>query len=215
VSSVTSAARQHPELAAIRDVLTWAAREGERRLREGKAVSEIVNTAIVSFKIVSSDNVQGSFATVSFDSIIQGGFVRLWPLPRGNRLTPLVAYIYNLNEPQKLSLRVGIFSEHGGRARAIGLRFESPETGRHAFWHAQFIREYDRAKYPLPTEDWIPDAEPTIPVTAQSPVQLIFAFLVAMYGVGVLQIIKTEFAHLGSRVDEYYKLLRTGTPMSV
>lgn len=208
-----SAAQRYPELGNIRDVLTWAAREAERQLRAGGPVSAIVEQAVVSFKIVSSDTVQGSFSASSFNSTSEGGFVRLWPLPRGNRLTPVLAYVYDWDDPRHFSLRVGIFCEHGGRARAIGLRFESG-TGRHGFWHAQFIREYDRAKYSLPTELWIPDAEPTIPVAAHSPLQLVFAFLVSMYGLDVLQQIKTEFAHLGSRVDEYHQLLTARAAVS-
>ncbi len=75
------------------------------------------------------------------------------------------------------------------RVRAVGIRFETPESGatttregRHDFYHAQFWHRLRGTRLRLPELEWIPETQPSLPVSATGPLELLLALMVSVYG---------------------------------
>jgi hypothetical protein len=89
----------------------------------------------------------------------------------------------------EVRLQLGLFLKHHDQTRFVGFRFEAPEgkggqsLGRHNYYHMQMIQNF-RVPVSLPSNDleWIPDAEPTIPLDADGAVKLLLTILVSLYG---------------------------------
>lgn len=129
-------------------------------------------------------------------------FVYMPILEDDGRWLPVLTLRYNLTNDE-LRLRVGMFrliEDPEPRLRAIGYRFETPETGGealneteeepgvHSFHHAQPIKTFDpeAARRALPTPEWLGAQQPSFPLDADNYLQLFVAMLVSIYGRGPL-----------------------------
>ncbi|HDQ71351.1 MAG TPA: hypothetical protein ENN19_04550 [Chloroflexi bacterium] len=99
------------------------------------------------------------------------------------------------DEVKEFRLRVMLISQDGEKnLRGIGFRLEAPEgkaqdkgendEGRHDFYHAQFIRGFERQGPGLPIEipGWLPCSQPSFPLLANDPLTLVVCLLLTLYG---------------------------------
>jgi hypothetical protein len=97
---------------------------------------------------------------------------------RGGTLVPVASIACTPNTDRshpKIRLGVGVFFLEGDALHCIGWRFETPEgAGRHNLYHAQLITWLDSPERPMPgCPRWLPTWDPTIPLDAENPVQLV------------------------------------------
>ncbi|MFQ5911427.1 MAG: hypothetical protein ACE5IJ_12025 [Thermoplasmata archaeon] len=120
------------------------------------------------------------------------GVLYLPPLEKNPEFVPLLSLWCKLEETgASMALRVMLVSRGGseGRVRGIGFRLESPhgddenedELGRHDFYHAQLIRSLGHGP-PVECPGWLPETQPSFPLTADDPVTLVLCLLLSLYG---------------------------------
>lgn len=92
-----------------------------------------------------------------------------------------------------MAMRSGDGSGHN-TMRILGFRYEAPEgtgDGLHDLFHMQMIRSLGAgsASLNLPQADleWIPTAQPSVPLDACCPVTLVLSMLVSLYGMRYLE----------------------------
>lgn len=118
------------------------------------------------------------------------------PLEKNPEFVPYLSLWCKLEETgASMALRVMLVSrgESEGEFRGVGFRLESPheneedegderdEAGRHDFCHAQLIRSLGygpRVECP----SWLPETQPSFPLTADGPVTLVLCLLLSLYG---------------------------------
>ena len=127
------------------------------------------------------------------------------PLEKNGEFVPVLSMKCNLNETQsEMKLRVMLIQRvrdcdenDGERLRGIGFRLASPHgdeeehedaegdeekpEGRHDFYHAQLIRDFDGGPS-VECPDWLPCTQPSFPLTADCPVTLVLCLLLTLYG---------------------------------
>lgn len=119
----------------------------------------------------------------SFDSLVKGPahFIYLKPIMDHSWLVPIMAFKYHIEDDTvEASIRLTLMMEVDGLLKAIGYRYETGK-GKHDYCHVQHIREFDTSR-PIPTEKWIPEGSPAIPVDAGGPVGLLICVLGSLYG---------------------------------
>lgn len=122
----------------------------------------------------------------SFDSLSEPkGVGAVWwpPLPSGE--VPIIVGLKR--EGEEFAVRVGLFRWEGNKPRAIGMRFESPHgnSNEHCFHHAQLwthIRKGVDASRIVDPETWVPEDQPSFPLPAKNPLELVWAAAVSIYG---------------------------------
>lgn len=122
----------------------------------------------------------------SFDSQASPAGAVWWPpLPRGD--VPVIVGL-TLSERNGFGIRVGLVRwEKGEDPRGIGMRFEKPPegSGRHNFPHAQLwkhIGKCDKASLLTRPDAWVPEEQPSFPLRVGSPLELLWAAAVSVYG---------------------------------
>jgi len=102
-----------------------------------------------------------------------------------------------------ISLKVMmVCSVEGDETQIGGLGFRMEKgAGRHSFYHAQLIQGF---KYGPPVEypSWLPETQPSFPLTAKCPVTLVLCLLLTLYGTNCL---KFFAAHRVFRLEQYIK----------
>jgi hypothetical protein len=135
-------------------------------------------------------------------------FLYLPPVTGRYLIVPLLSIRFNLDTMPEVRLRVGLFllDKDEKIMRSIGFRFETPEgEGTHNFYHAQLISDFekDRLGFDLvgcPT--WLPTTEPTLPLKANNPAELLICLLVSLYGWGFYKRLVSEGFSAESWSDE-------------
>lgn len=117
------------------------------------------------------------------------------PLGKNAEFVPVLSLKCNtIGERLSVRLRVMLIrcSEDGDKLFGIGFRMESPESenqieagngkeGLHDFYHAQLIRGFDYGPT-IESPCWLPETQPSFPITAVCPVTLILSLLLTLYG---------------------------------
>jgi hypothetical protein len=118
-----------------------------------------------------------------------GRFVQLPALEEAEWMIPILTVKADFaSAAPELRVRVALFmrSEESEPPRAMGYRFETPEsdTGAHAFYHVQHITSFrkDGDQWPFPSVSWTPTKQPSVPLMAQNPVELLLCVFCSMYG---------------------------------
>ena len=129
----------------------------------------------------------------SFDSLVEGPahFIYLKPIMDHSWLVPIMAFQYHIEDDTvEASIRLALMMEVGGLIKAIGYRYETGK-GKHDYCHVQHIREFDTSRT-IPTEKWIPERSPAIPVDAGGPVGLLICVLGSLYGLEYVTQLKNK-----------------------
>jgi hypothetical protein len=124
-----------------------------------------------------------------YDTLAANAFVYGEKLVRGTPvLWPVLAFSAS-KASRDLKIRVAHFysvdGDNGQDLEAVGWRFEPPEdeTGAHSYYHAQPISAFDTGgRWRLPTASVLNESCPAFPLLAESPVSLLAALLVSLYG---------------------------------
>lgn len=122
----------------------------------------------------------------SFDSLKESVGAVWWPaLP--SEEVPIIVGLKQ--DEQGFGVRIGLFKLEGEKPRAIGMRFEGPhrDSTDHCFHHAQLwthIRKGVDASRIIDPDAWIPEEQPSFPLPAKNPLELIWAAAVSIYGKG-------------------------------
>ncbi len=121
----------------------------------------------------------------SFDSLVEGPahFIYLKPIMDHSWLVPIMAFKYCHHvedDTVEASISLALMMEFGTRLKAIGYRYETGKR-KHDYCHVQHIRKFDTSRT-IPTEEWIPERSPAIPVDAGGPVGLLICVLGSLYG---------------------------------
>lgn len=100
---------------------------------------------------------------------------------RGKNVVPVMTFMCRIkNGIVEASIRLVLIFEVENGYKAMGYRYETG-NGKHAYCHVQHITEIDHA-HKLPTEDWIHEEVPAIPIDAGGPVGLLMCILGSLYG---------------------------------
>jgi hypothetical protein len=104
--------------------------------------------------------------------------------------------------------------ENGGEGKLCGISFrlENPhreqqeeaqenEEGTHDFYHAQLVKSPGSLSF-IEYPTWIPDRQPSFPLTAKCPVTLVLCLLLTLYG-------KNECWEFVSQDTAFFNLLRS------
>lgn len=130
------------------------------------------------------------------DLLSSGRFVYLEANKKGSWSIPVLTVKYDFSgEPELLRLRLALCAlvADENPLQAIGLRFETPEgEGLHSYYHVQMIESFSKGveEHRIPGAAWIPQRIPAIPVDAMSPITLLLAFLLSLYGMAHLQLLR-------------------------
>lgn len=152
------------------------------------------------------------------------GFIYLKPTFDKVAIVPIMAFKYNIDDTRDIaaaSIGLALLLRDGntGNPKAIGYRYESGD-GKHNYCHIQHIR-YFNDDYQLPTEGWIPDSSPTIPIDAGGPVGLLLCVLGSLYGTKYvdqlagkvdLRRVRHSIEHMRSRSCFHQNLPRMADP---
>ncbi|MBT9142247.1 MAG: hypothetical protein DDT32_00737 [Syntrophomonadaceae bacterium] len=133
---------------------------------------------------------------VEIDFSPRGKVLYLPPLQKNPEFVPVLSLWCNLDETRtKMTLKVMLISSSGDERnlRGVGFRLESPhgdeedegderkEVGRHDFYHAQLIRSLGYGPS-VECPGWLPETQPSFPLTADCPVTLVLCLLLSLYG---------------------------------
>jgi hypothetical protein len=114
-------------------------------------------------------------------------------LEKNCEFVPFLSLWCKLDETgTRITLRVMLVSRGGneGKLHGIGFRLESPygdeedeenREGRHDFYHAQLIRGLGWGPL-VECPNWLPETQPSFPLTADDPVTLMLCLLLSLYG---------------------------------
>lgn len=118
------------------------------------------------------------------------------PLEKHTQFLPVLSLWCDLDGTRtKMTLKVMLISSggDGGNLHGVGFRLESPhgeeeneedeskKVGRHDFYHAQLIRSLGYGP-PVECPSWLPETQPSFPLTADDPVTLMLCLLLSLYG---------------------------------
>lgn len=175
----------------------------QRLDRESPAKKKLYDHSIgrfrdLGFQLLTRDTLERYLPTrerPTCDFIRDKVVLCLRPTDKGDSLLPMVTIScdFSKNSPI-LRIRVGLCQIlQDDKLRVLGCRFETPEndgSGRHDFYHLQLVRVLEKGSDPLNKEDaeisWPPDGQPSVPLDADSPMTLVIAFLVSVYGLWYL-----------------------------
>jgi hypothetical protein len=103
---------------------------------------------------------------------------------------PVISVAWDFeHDPAVLRFRVALFVEHEGKLAASGQRYETPEgiDGMHNYCHVQPIAAFGKGGSLLPGPAPVNESQPAIPLDARSPVSVILAALIALYGIDFIR----------------------------
>jgi hypothetical protein len=112
---------------------------------------------------------------------------------RGGWLFPIVSVQFDFaHDPAQCAVRLALFlltqlEDPNAIHHALGLRFEMAEgpDSVHCYPHAQFITAWSigtRDWMKLPTPEWLPTNFPALPLDVSTPLGLVVAMFVSLYG---------------------------------
>jgi hypothetical protein len=118
----------------------------------------------------------------TFDSLGGGIGAIWWPPIEG--FLPLLGIT---NSASGFGIRIVLVRWSKGDVQAFGFRLEEPHgsSGKHSFHHVQLVR---RLQKNAPSTEiinrnlWMPDTQPSFPLQATSPLELLWAAAVSVYG---------------------------------
>jgi hypothetical protein len=120
--------------------------------------------------------------------IEQNRYIYLKPIPAGiQSIVPIVSLDIDFTQTRpRVHMTAAMFVLNAsGQLSGIGMRFETPEGdggGHHDFHHAQLVREIGR-RISLPNCPlWLPDKQPSFPMDAEDPVELLVCTIASIYG---------------------------------
>jgi hypothetical protein len=145
----------------------------------------------------------------------------LQPPERGRKLLPILTMEYDFARSiPEVRLKVALYAlDEEGYLRVLGLRFEAPEgEGDHDYYHVQFSKGFERresfkgdkflkgeelagSSFPA----WIPEKEPTIPISARNSVELLLCVLESLYDDEKLSKFSTESEWFGQSIRSHLK----------
>lgn len=136
----------------------------------------------------------------------------LKPVTHGPTLVPALSIKCDFGRSvPEVGLHLGIFLEHHGTIKFFGFRFEAPhgEGSVHHYYHMQMIRSVLGVALPDDGHSvFIPDAEPTFPLDANSPVELLMSVLISLYGIKDLAAF-LGIAGVGNEFKEDFQRLKS------
>jgi hypothetical protein len=120
----------------------------------------------------------------SFDSLKENIGAVWWP-PLPSEEVPIIVGLKQ--DEQGFGVRIGLFKLENEKPRAIGMRFEGPheDSAAHCFHHAQLwthIRKGVDASRIIDPDAWVPEEQPSFPLPAKNPLELVWAAAVSIYG---------------------------------
>ena len=91
------------------------------------------------------------------------------------------------------------------KPRIVGLGFRMEKgTGRHSFHHAQFVRGFEHGPS-VECPSWLPEKQPSFPLTAKCPVTLVLCLLLTLYGTKCLRFFTGQRVF---RLEQYIEELK-------
>ena len=142
-----------------------------------------------------------------------GKFLYLNPTRRGTPLVPVLSMSCDLGRAiPKIQFRLGLFLLDNDEIKAVGMRYEAPETseGVHHFYHMQFINYFYGSKVMQGCPDWTPDTQPSLPIDATDPVQLTLCLLASLYGLEAFA--ELQLASFKNELAQYIRRLKVMDP---
>lgn len=135
------------------------------------------------------------------ESIKWSKYLYLPTIKDGQHMMPILSVRCDCNGTgYHTRLRLFLFLIDDNEENSFGIRFESPEgPGSHNFYHAQFIREFDKGANVKDCPSWLPlpTKYPSFPVDASDVVSLILSILFSLYGLGFLkELNSTNFSNM-------------------
>lgn len=115
----------------------------------------------------------------------------------GDELTEIQVYVALFTEDSTSSKPFPI--------RAIGYRFEHGE-GPHNFFHAQHVSRFGDDHVRLPSPSWVPEIQPSFPIPATDPMELLLCSLITIYGIGEVADLVDEVTGLRRRMSNMHFL---------
>lgn len=181
------------------DLLAWAAKVAEEKAGTPSLDSWLLDAVAgaQSFGgLITSDTISAfrkkAGGRLAFGD---GHFLLLEPDTKGQRKLPLLKVSHEKNSEghEVIRYQVCLFvmdeqaKDRESAICAIGLRFDTPEgvDGIHAYYHAQWCREFHGSKRNLEFPRcplWLPVTSPAIPVAASGPFSLMVAMFISLYG---------------------------------
>ena len=178
-----------PELGIFRQLVLWVW-DNRRKIEDFKASASSLHSEVLRMfdsllnreelerSLPADENVRNEFPSRRFlylDPIESDGVMIpvLWMSFDFSRFHPLVR-IY-----------LCLFLRYENQIRSLGYRFEAPEgEGIHHYYHAQIIRGMPPGIpfHPPELHDWLPEGQPSFPLDAYNPTELLLCLLLALYG---------------------------------
>ena len=138
----------------------------------------------------------------------RGNFVYLKVPRRRPTIVPVTLLDVDFNcDPPILRMEVVLFMDgEDGALNSIGMRFETPEDpdggGMHDFHHAQLVKSVAKM-IPLPNcPIWLPDKQPSFPLDARDPVQLLICAITSVYGAKEIGSLRRGCNEIWNRAQE-------------
>lgn len=118
----------------------------------------------------------------TFDTIDDEVGVLWWPRVKG--MLPVVGLS---RTPNGFCIRVAFIRPAKNEPEAFAMRFETPHGtgGNHSFHHAQLVQELTKGEPATrlrKPQSWVPTTQPSFPLRACTPLELLWATAVAVYG---------------------------------
>lgn len=115
-------------------------------------------------------------------------FILLRPIEKQGVVEPVVSVAYDFShDVPEIHLQVAIFSldDQGKALRAIGFRFETPEsTGDHNYYHSQLITHFRTPVDPSRAfcDYWLPTSYPAFVIDSTNVVTFFICVILSLYG---------------------------------
>jgi hypothetical protein len=180
-----------PELGLVLQVLQQLAGQGASEPRSGRYPPKLltVHERVAATHVAVDDSQFASLLRdkpANFNLTDTDRFVFLRADKETGWGLPVLTFSFDQDhKPTRLGLRVAVFVAGDDRyaPAASGFRLEGPEgDGNHNYYHAQWIVSFVKGGQPLPCPVWIPTSYPALPIAASGPASLLFALLLALYG---------------------------------
>jgi hypothetical protein len=191
----------------VRELILWLERKYSRWSREtASTLNDRVNER---FTRATVDELQSLYSKPEADVSRIHKYLFLAPLGADSSVLPVASISCNFRKKvPEVRAQVALFALGDNKLKAIGLRFETPESqGPHNYYHCQFITGYRTSgdDVPLPVEGWMPTKDPTFMLGAKNAVALMVCLIASLYG--RTEVDNLAFEKFGSQLKRYIKLL--------
>lgn len=193
--------------ALVREMVLWLARKYYRWLRDGgSSLNDLISQ---TFTPATEEELAALFSKAEVDVSRINKFMFLAPLGTDSSVLPVASISCNFrkNVPE-VRIQLGLFTAGAEKPRAIGLRFETPEShGAHNYYHCQFIKGFRTVGggVALPDDGWLPTSDPTLLLGAKNSVALMVCLIASLYG--RTEVDSLVFARFGNQLKRYMKLV--------